>query len=69
MKKLKCPFKHNELVVWAGDNEDDFYQNEVVLFMGEVVQMPDHCVVAKDNGRVLFGYHTDNFRKAEEDEI
>jgi hypothetical protein len=38
-----------------------FIDNEVLLFLGEVRQMPGHCVVATKDGRVVWGYHTENF--------
>ncbi len=38
-----------------------FVRDEVLLFMGEVRQMPGHCVVATKDGRVIWGYHTENF--------
>ena len=44
-------------------------KGDVVLFMGEIEEMPGHCVVARQNGSVLWGYHTDNFRALREHEI
>jgi hypothetical protein len=38
-----------------------FVRDEVLLFLGEVRQMPGHCVVATKDGRVVWGYHTENF--------
>jgi len=29
--------------------------------MGEIQNMPGHCVVRRSNGDILDGYHTDNF--------
>jgi len=31
------------------------------LFMGEIIQMQGHCIVANDDGRVIWGFHTENF--------
>lgn len=39
-----------------------------VLFLGEISDMPGHCAVANGAGKVLWGYHTDNFRALTEDE-
>lgn len=70
MKKYRCPFKQYELVVWQGEDPTyTFNSNESVLFLGEVLQLPGHCVVVKRNGKVIYGFHTDNFRKTKEDEI
>ena len=38
-----------------------FTDKEVLLFLGEVRQMPGHCVVATKDGRVVWGYHMTNF--------
>jgi len=38
-----------------------FTRKEVLLFLGEVRQMPGHCVVATNDGRITWGYHTENF--------
>ncbi len=38
-----------------------FSRTDVFLFLGEVQQMPGHCVIASKDGRILWGYHTENF--------
>ena len=38
-----------------------FTRDDVLLFLGEVRQMPGHCVIATKDGRVVWGYHTENF--------
>ena len=45
-----------------------FTRNEILLFLGEVQQMPGHSVVATKDGRVVWGYHTDNFLVIPKDE-
>jgi len=69
-------FKQYQLVVfdvrWRGDLADikyPFNNGEIVLFLGEVVQMPGHCVVANNAGYVIFGHHTEDFREPTSDEI
>jgi hypothetical protein len=47
----------------------DFRNGDHVLFFGEIANMGGHCAVALKDGRVLFGYHTENFRKLTEDEL
>jgi hypothetical protein len=40
------------------------------VFLGEIPNMPGHCVVADANtGQLFTGYHTDNFAEIPEDEI
>jgi hypothetical protein len=45
-----------------------FTRKDVLLFLGEVQQMPGHCVVATKDGRVVWGYHTENFVVIAEDD-
>ena len=45
-----------------------FTRKDVFLFLGEVRQMPGHCVVATKDGRVVWGYHTENFVVVAEEE-
>jgi len=45
-----------------------FRNGDIVLFMGEVEQMPEHSVIATRDGKVHFGYHSDWFVKLTEDE-
>jgi hypothetical protein len=46
-----------------------FAKKEVLLFLGELPQMPGHCVVARKDGRIIWGYHTENFIVIPEEEI
>ena len=46
-----------------------FTENGVYLFVGEVANMPEHCVVVDWKGnRTYVGYHTENFVELTEDE-
>lgn len=45
-----------------------FQSNEHLLYLGEIHGMPGHCIVVKKNGKVIWGFHTDNFRNLTEDE-
>lgn len=39
------------------------------MFLGEIVQMPGHCVVVRNSdGRVFTCYHTDNFYELKDEE-
>jgi hypothetical protein len=46
-----------------------FKKGEVVLYLGEIRQMPGHVIVVKRNGQVFWGFHSENFRLATEDEV
>ena len=39
-----------------------FENDEHMLFLGEIEDMPGHCAVVNRSGKVFWGYHTDNFR-------
>ena len=42
---------------------------DLVLYLGEIANMPGHCAFVTDDGKVHWGYHTDHFRDATEDEV
>lgn len=45
-----------------------FKKDESYIFLGEIVQMPGHCiVVGMHDNKVYSGYHTDNFIEVPED--
>lgn len=39
-----------------------------LVYLGEIPNMEGHCVVVNWEGRVLWGYHTNNFRMLKDDE-
>lgn len=46
-----------------------FEPNGVYVFLGDIPNMPDHCVVIDyKSGRIYSGYHTENFIEIPEDE-
>ena len=49
-------------------NTYPFKEGDHVLMLGEIEQMPGHVAVALKDGRVLFGYHAENFRKLTREE-
>ncbi len=61
-------FSLYEALPIAEGYEYPYKAGDRVLMLGEVAQMPGHCVIALQDGRVLFGYHTENFRRLTEDE-
>lgn len=40
-----------------------------LLFIGEITNMPGHCIVVDRKGKVYWGYHTDVFREPAEEEL
>lgn len=56
-----------------GDNfwsDYPFAEHDVFIFLGEISNMPDHCVVIRKQDNAMFsGYHTDNFIELTEDEL
>jgi hypothetical protein len=45
-----------------------FKDGDTVLMLGEIEQMPGHVAIALKDGRVLFGYHAEYFRKLSQEE-
>ncbi len=45
-----------------------FHNGDVVLVIGEIQNMPGHVAIALKDGRVLFGWHKENFRKLKRSE-
>jgi len=71
-KRYKCPFKQYQLVKFVRPDKKSIYpfmNNEILLFLGEIVQMKGHCIVVNRNGQVYWGYHTDDFVEPNEGEI
>jgi hypothetical protein len=52
---------------WKGPGYP-FKNGDVVLMLGEILQMPGHVAVALKDGRVVFGYHVENFRPLTDEE-
>jgi hypothetical protein len=44
------------------------YLENTYIFIGEIPNMPGHCIVAQKNGIFHTGYHTENFKEIPEDE-
>lgn len=46
-----------------------FKKDKILVFLGEIPNMPGHGIVAEyDSGKMFFGYHTDNFVEIPEEE-
>jgi hypothetical protein len=47
-----------------------FREDGVYVFLGEIPNMPGHCVVADHkNGRIYAGYHIENFIEIPEEDV
>ena len=69
-KKFKTP----QIVIFKQppkgyENAYPWKPNQSLLFLGEIANMPGHCVIVDRRGKVYWGYDTDNFRNPTEDEI
>lgn len=65
-------FQPNQIVTFVspGDYLFPFHDGETVLFLGEIPNMPGHCaVVTWKDGKVHWGYHTEDFREPTEAEL
>ena len=75
-RKWKMPRKMSLVKFDFSDLEERYvvqykktFDEECYVFMGEIVNMRGHCVVVSHRtGKVISGYHTDNFIELTEDE-
>ena len=75
-KKLDEKINQNALVKFDyGDLPKEYHKkypfkkDKVYIFLGEIAQMPGHCIVAEyKTGKIICGYHTENFIELTEDE-
>jgi hypothetical protein len=51
------------------ENEYPFKNGDIVFVFGEIQHMPEHCVLATKDGKVLWGYHTEDFIPLTEEEV
>ena len=45
-----------------------FHPSERMIFLGEIPNMMGHCAVARSDGIISSGWHTDNFVELTDDE-
>ena len=58
-----------EYIAYPEEKKVPFKKNARQIFLGEIPNMPGHCVVSDvKTGRVYSGFHTDRFREIPEDE-
>jgi hypothetical protein len=47
-----------------------FKKDEAYIFLGEIPNMPGHCVIAgRTSGKIHAGYHTESFVEIPDDEV
>ena len=78
-KKYKCEIKTNTMVKFDYETMPKEYwdsymkqfpKDEVFVFMGELTQMQGRCIVCNyKTGKIICGYHTENFIPLTDDEV
>lgn len=54
----------------ANASDSILLKEKAFIFLGEIPNMPEHCVVAgKDSGKIFSGYDIDNFKELSGDEV
>lgn len=79
---MRKKFKQYEAIVYDPDWWDSFYtlheslidssplkRREVVYYLGEIPNVPEHCLVARYSGQVVAMVHFTDFRKAKDEEL
>lgn len=54
---------------WKVDPRHSLKKGEVVYYLGDIPNVPGHCIVAKHSGEVVPMVHPEDFRKAKESEL
>lgn len=71
--KRKTAFKNCEAIVfnpkWEVDVRHPLKRNQIVYFLGEIPNVPGHCVVVTWDGKVVPMVHPGDFRKAKDEEL
>lgn len=69
MKQLReKPFLVRAFDIPEGEYKYPFKEDEVLVCLGEIEQMPGHVVLANKEGKVLWGWEQFYFRKLTLDE-
>ena len=70
-QKLKQPrpFSLVEYEAYAGEKRSSFKKGSQQIFLGEILNMPGHCVVSDvKTGKIIVGFHMERFREIPEDQ-
>jgi hypothetical protein len=62
-RSKKIHIAEKSLVRFNGGAGYPFEDGEILLFLGEIHKMEGHCIVVKSDGRIFWGYHTQNFEE------
>ena len=54
-------FDHDSFPSTFDTSSYPFMRKTAYLFLGEIPNMPGHCVVVGDHGKIIAGYHTEEF--------
>ena len=76
MTKYKIPrklslvkFDYNKMPKkYHKDYLKTFEKDKHYLFIGEIPNMPGHCVISKEGGVITLGWHTDDFIELTDEE-
>ena len=64
-----CKF-NNKKFAKKYDYPSEFQEGEALIFLGEIPNMPGHCVViAHRSGKIYSCYHTDHFIEMTDEEV
>ncbi len=59
--------------IWLTENghkDSPLLEEDVFVFLGEIPNMPEHCVISGyKSGKILSGHHTSNFIELAEGEM
>lgn len=50
-------------------NAYPFAEKKRYIFLGEIPNLPRHCIVMDSGGKMYTGYHTENFVEIAEDDL
>ena len=54
---------------YAGEKRSAFKKGSHLIFLGEIPNMPGHCVVSDvKTGKIIAGFHTDRFHEIPDDQ-
>lgn len=66
MNKLR----EKTLVTMKNMTSDYLFKNDLpMIYLGEIVNMPEHGIFIGKSGKCYFGYHLSNFRELKEEEV
>lgn len=77
MSKIKAKFPRKLSLVWCILTKEvlkkykyPFKTHKTYIFIGEIVNMPEHCIVQDYNtGESFIGYHTYIFKEIPKEEV